>query len=65
MRGVELGQALQLALLFLVGTARQLQLVVHRVAMRVAEGVDVDDGPLAGVLEHLVGHALAWILPRW
>jgi hypothetical protein len=31
---------------------------MHGVAVRVAEGVDADDGQLAGVLEHLVVHAL-------
>jgi hypothetical protein len=31
--------------------------------MRVAEGVDADDGVLAGVLEHLVVHALVLDFP--
>ncbi|OIQ71985.1 hypothetical protein GALL_463960 [mine drainage metagenome] len=53
---MKIGQARQLALLFFVGRARQLQLVHDRIAMRVAEGVDADDGQLAGVFEHLVVH---------
>jgi hypothetical protein len=57
-RCVEVGQALQLALLLVLGRTRQLDGLGHRVAVRVAEGVDADDGVLAGVLEHLVVHAL-------
>ena len=45
-------------LFFFVGGAGQFQLVQHCVALGVAEGVDADDGVLAGVLEHLVVHAL-------
>jgi hypothetical protein len=50
--------ALSCDLLLFLGAARQLEVLGHRVAVRVAEGVDADDGVLAGVLEHLVVHAL-------
>jgi hypothetical protein len=58
MRGVEVRQARELRLLLILGRARQLQRLGHRVAVRVAEGVHADDRVLAGVLEHLVVHAL-------
>ena len=51
-------QSGQLALLFLVGAARQLQGFEHLVAVRVAERVDANNGQLARVLEHLVVHGL-------
>ena len=53
---VEVGQAVELALLFLVGGTRQLELVLHRIAMRVAEGVDTHDRQFASVFLHLVMH---------
>jgi hypothetical protein len=56
--GVEVVQTLQLRLFFFLGGAREFDGLGHRVAMRRAEGVDADDGVLAGVLEHLVVHAL-------
>src|SRR4051794_25126795 len=46
MAGVEIVQALQLALLFFFGGAGKLQLLRDRVAVRVAEGVHADDGQL-------------------
>ena len=63
MQRVEVGQPLELALFFFVGGSCQFQLVLHGVAMRVAEGVDADDGQLAGVLEHFVVHALVLDAP--
>ncbi len=56
--GVEGVQAGELALLFFVGAAGEFELLRHRVAMRIAEGVDADDRQLAGVLTHLVAHGL-------
>src|SRR5258706_3766436 len=58
MQPMELGEALQLRLLLLLGGARQLDVLGHRLAVRVAEGVHADDGQLAGVLLHLVVHRL-------
>ena len=56
MRRMKLAQPFELTLLFLIRRARQFQFVHHRVAMRVAEGVDADDGEFAGVFEHFVVH---------
>src|SRR5574343_179321 len=53
---VELLQALQLALLLVLGRARQFQLLRNGVAVRIAEGIDPDDGVLTRVLQHLVVH---------
>ena len=42
-------QALERAMFFFVGRARQFQLVLHRFTMRVAERVGGDDRQLAGM----------------
>src|SRR5438067_3424328 len=55
---VEVGQARKLRLLLFLGGTSELDVVGHRVAVRVAEGVHADDGVLAGVLLHLVVHRL-------
>ena len=55
---LEISQSLELALLFLVGRAGQFQLVLHGVAMRIAEGIDANNGQLAGVLEFLPSAAV-------
>ena len=44
MQGMEIGQALELTLLFFFGAADQIQLVIDWVAVRIAKGVDADDG---------------------
>ena len=51
---LEVLQALQLALLFFLGRAGEFDVIGHRLAVRVAEGVDADDRILAGVLQVLV-----------
>jgi hypothetical protein len=56
MARVELAQAPELALLFFLGGADQLELRRYRVAVRVAEGVDADDRVGAVVLLVLVNH---------
>src|SRR5947209_9293363 len=54
---MEVVEALELRFLLVLGRARELEALRHRIAMRVAEGVDADDRVLAGVLEHLVVEA--------
>src|SRR6185437_14900826 len=51
---VEVGEALQLRLLLLVGRARELELPRRRVFVRIAERVDADDRIRAVVLAMLV-----------
>ena len=57
MPGVEVGQPVELRFLLVGSRPGQLDLLRVGVGMRVAEGVDADDGVLAGGLLHLVVHA--------
>ena len=54
---MEVGQPVELRFLLVGGRPGQLNLLRVGVGKRVAEGVDADDGVLAGGLLHLVVHA--------
>ena len=58
MSRLEFAQARELRLLFHFGRADQFDLLRRRVAVRVVEGVDADDGVGAVVLLVLVVHRL-------
>ena len=58
MLGMERMQTIELRFFLFFGRARQLQFFQDFIAFGIAEGVDANDGVLAGVLEHFVMHRL-------